>query len=240
MRNDPRLKKRYSNIIASFDEQRNRVREAIEKYREHGKASHYEKFNDMWAEAEKLRHELVESLHAEEVPAHESKALARVDRLEDLYKTIIIICDFYPSNNILETNSGLDKLKSYISLKGKSEFCKTYRINQIAGRTSQFIDETKRNYVIILPNLTNTIINNEFATSYGYGCNAICMKYQNYDENLQAYIKKFLNSGNYSWNLKPSHLITNVLAGFAVVPFTTHRPLTDVTGEIQRILSTPR
>ena len=160
-------------------------------------------------------------------------------KMKDLYKTIIIICDFYPSNNILETNSGLDKLKSYISLKGKSEFCKTYRINQIAGRTSQFIDETKRNYVIILPNLTNTIINNEFATSYGYGCNAICMKYQNYDENLQAYIKKFLNSGNYSWNLKPSHLITNVLAGFAVVPFTTHRPLTDVTGEIQRILSTP-
>ncbi len=88
MRNDPRLKKRYSNIIASFDEQRSRVREAIEKYREHGKASHYEKFNDMWAEAEKLRHELVESLHAEEVPAHESKALARVDRLEDLYKTL--------------------------------------------------------------------------------------------------------------------------------------------------------
>jgi hypothetical protein len=160
-------------------------------------------------------------------------------KMKDLYKTIIIICDFYPSNNILETNSALDKLKSYISLKGKSEFCKTYRYNQILGRTTQFIDETKRNYVIVLPNLTNSIINNEFATSYGYGCQAICMKYQNYDENLQAYNRTFLDSGNYSWKLKPLHLITNVLAGFVVVPFTTHRPLANVRAEIQSLLSRP-
>lgn len=158
-------------------------------------------------------------------------------KMSDLYKTIIVICDFYPSNNIIETNNVLSKLKTYINLKGKSAFCKTYRYTEIAGKTNQFIDETKRNYVIVLPNLNNSVNNNEFASSYGYGCNAIAMKYQTKDANLESYIKQFTNKGNFSWILKPNHLIANVPSGFAIIPFTTHRPLADVGNALQNILS---
>ena len=88
MRNNPRLKKRYSRIIASFDEQRGRVREAIEKWRVRGKTTHYEKFNDIWTEAEKIRHELAESLHNEQAPANGSGAHAKVKRLKNLYNVL--------------------------------------------------------------------------------------------------------------------------------------------------------
>jgi hypothetical protein len=158
-------------------------------------------------------------------------------QMRDLYKTIIVICDFYPSNNIIETNNVLAKLRTYINLKGKSAYCKTYRYTEIAGKTSQFIDETKRNYVIVLPNLNNSVNNNEFASAYGYGCNAIAMKYQTKDVNLERYIKQFTDKGNYSWILKPNHLIANVPSGFAIIPFTSHRPVADVGNALQTILS---
>jgi signal peptidase I len=88
MRNNPRLKKRFNRIIASFDEQRGRVREAIEKWGVRGKTTHYEKFNDMWTEAEKIRHELAESLHNEQAQANGSGAHAKVKRLKNLYNVL--------------------------------------------------------------------------------------------------------------------------------------------------------
>jgi hypothetical protein len=158
-------------------------------------------------------------------------------KMRDLYKTIIIICDFYPSNNIIEKNNVLAKLKTYISLKGKSEYCKTYRYTEIAGKANQFIDETKKNFVIVLPNLNNSVNNDEFVSAYGYGCNAIAMKYQTKDVNLQQYIEQFTNAGNYSWNLKPNHLIANVPTSFSIVPFTRHTTLPNPGDTVQTILS---
>jgi len=157
--------------------------------------------------------------------------------MKDLYKTIIVICDFYPSNNILETNVELAKLKTYINLKGTSAYCKTYRYTEIAGKTGQFIDETKRSYVIVLPNLNNSVTNNEFAPSYGYGCNAIAMKYQTKDANLERYIQQFTSKGNFSWILKPTHLIANVPTSFAIIPFTSSRRIESVASTLQTLLS---
>lgn len=158
-------------------------------------------------------------------------------RMTDLYKTIIIICDFYPSNTIIDKNNELSKLKTYISLKGKSEYCKTYRYSEIAGKSTQFIDETKRSFVIVLPNLNNSVNNDEFVTAYSYGCNAIAMKYQTKDANLEQYIEQFTTAGNYSWNLKPNHLIANVPTSFAITPFTSHTPIADIGSTIQSVLS---
>jgi hypothetical protein len=158
-------------------------------------------------------------------------------KMLDLYKTIIIICDFYPSNNILETNVQLSKLKQYINLKGKGEYCKTYRYNEIIGKKNRFIDETKRSFTIVLPTLNNLVNNDEFASSYGYGCNAIAMKYQTLDPNLIQYNKQFENAGNYSWILKPNHLITNVPTRFAIIPFTSHAIDSNVTQSISDVLS---
>lgn len=88
MRNDPRLKKKYSKITASFDEHRTRVREAIEQWRSRGKITRYEKFNAMWVEAEKLRHELAESLHNEQSAPLGSGAHAKVKHLKNLYQVL--------------------------------------------------------------------------------------------------------------------------------------------------------
>ena len=158
-------------------------------------------------------------------------------RMTDLYKTIIIICDFYPSNTIIDKNNELSKLKTYISLKGKSEYCKTYRYTEIAGKSTQFIDETKRSFVIVLPNLNNSVNNDEFVTAYSYGCNAIAMKYQTKDANLEQYIEQFTTAGNYSWNLKPTYLIANVPTSLAITPFTSHTPIANIGSTIQSVLS---
>ena len=158
-------------------------------------------------------------------------------QMRDLYKTIIIICDFYPSNTIIDKNNVLSKLKTYISLKGKSEYCKTYRHTEIAGRSTQFIDDTKRSFVIVLPNLNNSVNNEEFVTAYGYGCNAIAMKYQTKDASLEQYIEQFTTGGNYSWNLKPTYLIANVPTSFTVTPFTSHTTIANPADTVQAILS---
>lgn len=85
MRNDPRLKKKYNNILASFRERQSRVRSAIDKFRERGKQNHYQKYNDMWVEAEKLREELSKSLHED---IHVPDAKMKVKRLKNLYTTL--------------------------------------------------------------------------------------------------------------------------------------------------------
>jgi signal peptidase I len=85
MRNDPRLKKRYNNIMASFKEQQARVRAAIDNFRERGKLTHYEKYNNMWLEAEKLREELSKSLDEDH---HVPDAKAKVKRLKQLQTTL--------------------------------------------------------------------------------------------------------------------------------------------------------
>ena len=53
-----------------------------------------------------------------------------------LYKKIIIICDFNPSSTILETdpNNLLTKLKKYINLLGKGNNCNIYRYNEIMSK----------------------------------------------------------------------------------------------------------
>ena len=159
--------------------------------------------------------------------------------MKNLYKTIIIICDFYPSNSILEKYTELETLKTFISLKGKSEFCKTYRYSEILGKSQQFIDETKRNFVIVLPDLNNSVYSNEFASSYGYGCNAIAMKYQTLDDNLKQYVTQFTNNGNYSWILKPTYLIAAVPTNFAIIPYTSHTTVMnqDLRNTIQNLLA---
>ena len=128
-------------------------------------------------------------------------------------------------------------MKTYISLKGKSEYCKTYRYTEIAGKSTQFIDETKRSFVIVLPNLNNSVNNDEFVTAYSYGCNAIAMKYQTKDANLEQYIEQFTTAGNYSWNLKPTYLIANVPTSLAITPFTSHTPIANIGSTIQSVLS---
>jgi hypothetical protein len=131
-------------------------------------------------------------------------------KMKDLYRKIIIICDFNPNPNII-INTKLEKLAKYINLKGKGLDCKTYRYDDIVAKGQNninFIQETQRYFTIVLPNvLDNSIDNFDYGISYTSGCHAICMKHQNLDTNLQTYNSIFSGTNKFSWKQKDQALL---------------------------------
>ena len=131
-------------------------------------------------------------------------------KMRDLYRKIIIICDFNPSPNII-INTRLAKLANYINLKGKGFDCKTYRYDEIIAKgqnNSNFIAETQTHFTIVLPNVQdNSIDNFDYGISYSSGCHAICMKHQNLDNNLKSYNSIFSDGNKFSWKQKDVALL---------------------------------
>jgi len=126
-------------------------------------------------------------------------------KMKELYRKIIISFDFNPNPSIIEQTK-LTKLKSYINLlKGTNSHI--YRYNHIIAKGENFTTETKSKYVIVLPNLDNSTQNFDSTISHNHGCQAICMKHQNLDNNLLGYNKLFLDNGNFSWKIKASTLL---------------------------------
>lgn len=137
-------------------------------------------------------------------------------KMKDLYRKIIIICDFNPNPNII-INPKLLKLKNYINLKGNSLNCNTYRYNDITIKDDiQIVQQTKQKFTIILPNLDNSIKNFDPVSCFVNGCQAICMKHQNLDSNLTGYNNEFTLAGNFSWKLKEARLLNIPSAPLAV------------------------
>ena len=128
-------------------------------------------------------------------------------KMKDLYRKIIIICDFNPNPNII-LNPKLLKLKNYTNLRGNSLSCNTYRYNDITIKdASQLIEHTKKKFTIVLPNLDNSIKNFDPVSCFVNGCQAICMKHQNLDSNLNGYNNEFTLAGNFSWKMKETRLL---------------------------------
>jgi len=131
--------------------------------------------------------------------------------MKDLYQKLIIICDFNPQPSIITSTADLQNLNSYINLKAKGTYCHTYRYNQIVSKkgSAQFIATTKSKFVIVLPNLDNSIINFDTTLSFDTGCQAICMKHQNIDNNILGYNGLFKLQKNFSW-IKKKRALLNV------------------------------
>jgi hypothetical protein len=142
-------------------------------------------------------------------------------QMEELYRKVIIICEFNPLPSIIDTNADLSKLKDYVNLKAKGLNCNTFRYNQIASKKGSvsFMESTKTKYTIVLPNLDNSIINFDPALSFDTGCQAICMKHQNMDNNLLGYNALFKAKQNYSWFKKSRTELLNI--DIPTVPDTT-------------------
>jgi hypothetical protein len=142
--------------------------------------------------------------------------------MSELYRKVIIICEFNPLPSIIDTNADLSKLKDYINLKAKGLFCNTFRYNQIASKKGSlsFIESTKTKYTIVLPNLDNSIINFDPALSFDTGCQAICMKHQNMDNSLLGYNALFRTKQNYCWFKKSRIELLNI--DIPSVPDTTN------------------
>ena len=133
-------------------------------------------------------------------------------QMEELYRKVIIICEFNPLPSIIDTNADLSKLKDYVNLKAKGLNCNTFRYNQIASKKGSvsFIETTKTKYTIVLPNLDNSIINFDPALSFDTGCQAICMKHQNMDNSLLGYNALFKTKQNYCWFKKSRIELLNI------------------------------
>ena len=128
-------------------------------------------------------------------------------KMKDLYRKIIIICDFNPTSNII-LDPKLKKLKNYINLRGNSLNCNTYRYNDITIKDAlQLVEHTKKKFTIVLPNLDNSIKNFDPVSCFVNGCQAICMKHQNLDSNLTGYNNEFTLAGNFSWKMKETRLL---------------------------------
>jgi len=142
-------------------------------------------------------------------------------QMEELYRKVIIICEFNPLPSIIDTNADLSKLKDYVNLKAKGLNCNTFRYNQIASKKGSisFMESTKTKYTIVLPNLDNSIINFDPALSFDTGCQAICMKHQNMDNNLLGYNALFKAKQNYSWFKKSRTELLNI--DIPTIPDTT-------------------
>jgi hypothetical protein len=142
-------------------------------------------------------------------------------QMEELYRKVIIICEFNPLPSIIDTNADLSKLKDYVNLKAKGLNCNTFRYNQIASKKGSvsFIETTKTKYTIVLPNLDNSIINFDPALSFDTGCQAICMKHQNMDNSLLGYNALFKTKQNYCWFKKSRIELLNI--DIPAVPETT-------------------
>ena len=124
--------------------------------------------------------------------------------MKNLYKRIIIICTFFPTSNIL-LDSRLTKLNKLITMIGGSDYCRTYRYTDITDPSSPtFSAETMTKYIIVLPDRDTSTTNFDAANYWIAGCQAICMKHQTNDSNLQFYNQRFDtdNNKNFSWNLK--------------------------------------
>jgi hypothetical protein len=129
--------------------------------------------------------------------------------MQEFYKKVIIICEFNPLPSIIDTNPELVKLKDCINLKAKGLNCNTFRYNQIASKkgSMSFIESTRTKYTIVLPNLDNSILNFDPALSFDTGCQAICMKHQNIDNNLLGYNALYKAKQNFCWFKKPIGLL---------------------------------
>ena len=129
-------------------------------------------------------------------------------RMKELRKKIIIICTCNPDNNIINVNTKLVKLKKYRNLIGNGSNCYTYRYNDIVVKDGSFQlkEDTKSKFIIVLPNLDNSIKNFDSVSSFTNGCQAICMKHQNLDTNLIGYNNNFEDNGIFSWKFKKLEL----------------------------------
>ena len=136
------------------------------------------------------------------LPNYNESAILNM-RMKELRKKIIIICTFNPNNNIIE-NTKLVKLKKYRNLIGNGSNCYTYRYNDIVVKDGSFQlkEDTKSKFIIVLPNLDNSIKNFDSVSSFTNGCQAICMKHQNLDTNLIGYNNNFEDNVIFSWKFK--------------------------------------
>ena len=114
---------------------------------------------------------------------------------------VIIICD-QANRNYRGT-----KFEELINLSGDSAYLQIKRNKDLIN--THFVkgmeDFNKTSLTLVLPDLTNINDNMSPSLAFSYGCQMCCMNYQNMDEGMKKYFKKFNDAGS-AFVLKPKRL----------------------------------
>jgi hypothetical protein len=135
--------------------------------------------------------------------------IAKKNALDEfIFKNKFIIIVNTQNTNILNTS----KLKDYVNLRSGTNTFQLLRYEQIlaAGQDNPLIiDESKRDMIMVLPNISSNIDNFDHFYALNNGIQFIGMKFQNLDNNLLQYFKLFNDAGNVSFVLKPQNRRTD-------------------------------
>ncbi len=99
------------------------------------------------------------------------------------------------------------KLFEYINMSSKSIFLRGLRNYDVEFTPDHkdLIEYNKKNMTLSMPDLSNSTTNVKAAIHLNYGCQFVCMCYQNLDQNME-YINKFFTDAKRALALKPEKL----------------------------------
>lgn len=121
--------------------------------------------------------------------------------LKNFNRRVVFLCD--KENNMFE-NSPLDELINFSSGTVFLQKLRNYDV-LYAPNGSTLIEENKKNMAITMPDLTKQDTNVDPGIHFKYGCQLVCMNFQNVDSNLVYYLEEFNNAGS-AFILKPPEL----------------------------------
>lgn len=121
--------------------------------------------------------------------------------LSEFRGKVMFICD---KTNEVFTKSGLNRL---INATSGSQFLKKYRNYDVefTHNYRQLMEGNKKNGAITMPDSMVSSQNMNSALHMKYGCQMICMNFQNKDANLEYYLDMF-NKSESAFILKPEDL----------------------------------
>jgi hypothetical protein len=121
--------------------------------------------------------------------------------LKEFQNKVIFMCD---KTNEVFTKSGLDEI---INLTPGGIFCRKYRNYDIeyTPNYKEVILNNKKNMALSLQDLSTSSENMNSTLHMKYGCQLICMNFQNLDSNMLYYLDMFNNTGS-AFILKPEEL----------------------------------
>jgi hypothetical protein len=121
--------------------------------------------------------------------------------IKELMGKYIIMID---RSNPLYTET---KLFEYVNIASKSLYLRGLRNYDVeyTNDHGELIEYNKKNMTISMPDLSSSTDNVKSAIHFNYGCQFICMCYQNLDSNME-YVNKFFSDNNRALVLKPEKL----------------------------------
>jgi len=108
------------------------------------------------------------------------------------------------------------KLSKYVHIRSGSSTLRLLRYENVVAagvNNPLLIDESHRSFIMVLPNIDNSLENFDPLLPHRNGCQFVGMKFQNIDSNLVGYYKLFTDYGGFSFVLKPNDLRKDIIPG---------------------------